>query len=81
MDGQMTIFDLKNIFQDLTYDRYGKQHKAPAWMHKERCENCCRWARYQTEEQPPSGWGVKGWCQEHSQKTDKCSYCMNYEKR
>lgn len=81
MDGQLSIFDYPQQKDDVTYTRDGKAYKPPYWMKKERCENCVRWAKYQTEEQPPCGWGVKGWCNEHQHKTDKCSYCGDFEER
>lgn len=66
-------------FEDMTYDRRGKGHPAPEWMNYERCENCIRWTKYPTDEQPPDGWGCIGWCAEHQHKTKAIGYCMNFE--
>lgn len=67
-------------FEDMTYDRKGKGHPAPEWMKFERCENCGRWAKYPTNEQPPDGWGCYGWCSEHLHKSIASGYCMNFVK-
>lgn len=76
---QLSIFDMDFKFKDKHKDKYGKEHKVPSWMPYERCENCTRWNMYQTEEQPPSGWGIWGWCTEHKEKTSSISYCQNME--
>lgn len=85
MDGQMNITE---YMSSITYDRYGRPHKTPAWMDKPRCETCKHWDRLPTEDQPPDGWGVKGQCgvihdpkQTGYQNTDGCSWCCRYEGR
>lgn len=65
----------------MTYDRNGKGHPAPKWMKYERCENCKRWNKYPTDEQPPFGWGVVGWCAELKGKVGGNGYCNSWEDR
>lgn len=77
MEGQLSIFDVRPI--DKHSDRYGRKHNAPSWMKYERCENCVRWVMYPTEDQPPCGWGIYGFCNEHKQKVAEISYCRNWE--
>lgn len=80
IEGQLSIFDMNTEFMDKTFDRNGKQQKqVPSWMHYERCENCTRWVRYSVNEQPPCGWGIYGFCNEHKQRTEKTSYCNKFE--
>lgn len=80
MEGQITLFEWKKQ-NDTTKDRYGKVKKTPKWMRYERCENCQRWAMYSTQDQPPCGWGIFGFCNEHKQRVQGNSYCMNFEER
>lgn len=84
MDGQITLND---YMSDFSRDRYGRTYKAPSWMDKERCENCKYWEMYQTEEQPPAGWGVYGQCncvhepemmKNGYWKVSKTSYCNDF---
>lgn len=77
MEGQMSLFDYRP--PDKTTDRNGKTRPAPDWYHQKRCENCERWARYTQDEQPPCGWGIYGFCNEHKQRVEKTGYCMNFE--
>lgn len=77
MTGQLSIFDYKPV--DMTSDRKGKSRPAPNWMHRERCENCERWAKYSFKDQPPDGWGTYGFCNEHKQRVLSTSYCMNFD--
>lgn len=82
MDGQMNIMDYPEYLpENYSYDRNGKEYLAPKWMRIERCENCQSWKKYQTEEQPPAGHGVYGWCSNNKEKCIKTSYCMRFEKR
>ena len=85
MDGQITLTE---AISSVTYDRYGRPHKTPAWMDKPRCETCKHWDRLPVDDQPPDGWGVKGQCDvihDASQigyiNTDGCSWCCRYEGR
>lgn len=85
-DGQIDIMDyLKSQQLDYTYERNGKKHPAPAWMRRERCENCKRWELLPVEDQPPYGWGVFGQCnfihdpkQKRYEKTSSVSYCQDF---
>lgn len=77
MDGQLSLFDIDLSYTDKTYDRNGEGQAVPSWMGFDRCENCERWHRLTASEQPPAGWGVYGWCAEHNNRTEKCSYCCN----
>lgn len=82
LEGQMTIFDiLDEKPTDYTYDRAEKKRPAPKWYPTERCENCETWNRLPTQEQPPYGWGVYGWCNSHKQRVGATGYCDNWEKR
>ena len=78
MNGQMTISDYLETMQDMTSDRNGKREVAPSWMNRERCEHCQSWTF--APDQPPFGWGVVGWCKKNLQKTQKASYCQNFER-
>lgn len=79
MEGQLNLFDIDKSYCDYTFDRYGRGHKAPAWMSYRRCENCVRWVKYPTDEQPPSGWGCIGFCNEHQQRVKQNSYCQRFD--
>lgn len=81
MEGQIDIFTLDKSYNDMHYDKFGRGQKAPKWMHYERCENCARWNKYPTEEQPPMGWGCYGFCECHKQRVGDCSYCGKWEER
>lgn len=65
--------------EDVHIDREGRPEKAPSWMNYKRCENCKRWQRYDIKEQPPTGWGVMGYCMEHKEKCSTGSYCDDFE--
>ena len=81
VEGQMTIFDVDMSYLDKHYDRYGREIPAKFWKDNnpyyryDRCENCSRWVRVDVSEQPPAGWGVYGFCQEHKQRCLSGSYC------
>ena len=86
MKGQITITD---YMSDRTHRRDGSLHDAPAWMDKDRCENCRYWEILPVEQQPPSGWGVKGQCNcshepEMMEKgywtVSSISYCDDFER-
>lgn len=79
MKGQIDIFNVDTRFMDKSYDRYGNERTTPKWANYERCENCTRWVIHNVKDQPPSGWGVKGFCNAHCQGTDGFSYCGNWE--
>lgn len=78
-EGQLSFADIDTSYMDKHYDRDERPHEVPKWMSYERCENCIRWHRYPKDEQPPCGWGIKGWCNEHSQKTGETGYCNSFE--
>lgn len=69
----------ENNPSDMHSDRYGRFKIAPKWMRYERCENCIRWTMYPTEQQPPDGWGIYGWCQENTYKCKATNFCKNFE--
>lgn len=79
MQGQMSLFEY--VPPDHTFNRQENEYKVPSWMYYERCENCQRWARYPINEQPPCGWGVYGFCNEHKQRTEKCGYCIMFDNK
>lgn len=79
MEGQINLFNLDMSYADYHCDRYGEKAKVPKWMNYKRCENCVRWIRLDTSEQPPSGWGTYGFCQENLQRCGSCSYCQSFE--
>lgn len=44
---------------------------------KGQCKYCLR---FNAEiEQPPSGWGKRGWCNNHNCRVSAISYCQSYE--
>lgn len=65
--------------EDVHIDREGREHKPPSWMEYKRCENCIRWQRYDIKEQPPSGWGVMGYCIEHKYRCSTANYCNDFD--
>lgn len=69
----------QNNPSDMHSDRYGRLKPAPKWMRYERCENCIRWTMYPTEQQPPDGWGIYGWCAENKYKCKATNFCKNFE--
>ena len=90
MNEQITLEEYMNSLPDMSYDRYGRAYEAPAWMDRERCENCKYWERFPVELQPPAGWGVFGQCncihepemmKNGYWRVGKTSYCNDYEGR
>lgn len=79
MDGQIDLFQIDNSYADEHLDRTGRKLAVPKWLDYERCENCMRWAMLVEQEQPPSGWGVYGFCGEHKQRTQSTGYCQCFE--
>lgn len=77
---QLSIDDL-----DYMTMKNGRVVPAPAWIHKERCENCVLWERLPKEDQPPDGWGIKGLCkfiherQQGYQRTSSTDYCQEFK--
>lgn len=79
MDGQITLFNLETDFLDETIDKRGISRKPPEWMKYKRCENCTRWQRLDSREQPPDGWGIYGFCMEHKTRCATGSYCNEFD--
>ena len=86
MTGQISITD---YMSDLTHRRDGSLRPASSWMNKDRCENCKYWEIFPVDQQPPSGWGVKGQCNcSHEPDMMKngywtvssTSYCQDYRR-
>lgn len=74
MTGQITLAD---VIQDQFFDRCGNRVPLPAWVHDERCGNCQFWEMLPESDQPPYGWGVKGFCRGY--KTSQTSYCQEWK--
>lgn len=79
MEGQLNLFNLDMSYNDVHCDRFGRKTKVPPWLKYDRCENCVRWVLLDPSDQPPSGWGVYGFCQEHKQRCSSGSYCQEFE--
>lgn len=89
-DGQISLDDLKgynclncrnyklNCPQESPNKYLCERFKAvPFFFRRQRCQNCKAWTP--SENQPPRGWGFKGFCMAHKQVTGEASYCQEFE--
>lgn len=89
-EGQLSLFDMAvdcrncrrfkiDCSQEIPTSCMCARYKVqPSWKRTDRCQNCSRWV-YTGVQAEPISWGVFGACLEHDQKTDACSYCMQFE--
>ena len=82
MNEQITISD---VMAARFYDRNGKIVKCPEWVEEKRCGNCIYWQMLSKDEQPPSGWAVRGSCGSYMSKgqftTSQTSYCQEWHEK
>lgn len=87
MEHQINLSELQDIRNNLTVDRYGRLFESPFQLNPKRCENCQNWSLLPKADQPPCGWGVKGYCANGVRKlgrvvkTMSTSYCDDYKEK
>lgn len=80
--GDYCVMGNKAEPKDTTLNRKGEVEDAPDWYSKERCEKCQHWEF--SPNQPPAGWGVKGFCTSHrgqGREVGSTSYCQDFKRR
>ena len=76
MTGQITLSD---VIKDQFFDRYGNRRPLPHWVKDKRCGNCQFWEILPECDQPPNGWGIRGYCSGYT--TSQTSYCDEWRQR